>query len=102
MPNGLTIAPSTTMALAATASAVASGAGHPAAAPATPPRVASGAPGSPNPSLRLDPALGIVVLQFSAGTGSGTTTIPSQQQLNAYRDGSATPPGNAHPDKRTV
>jgi len=52
--------------------------------------------GAPNPTLRLDPALGLVVLEYSAGRGDGTTSIPTAQQLEAYRTGAAYPPG-VHP-----
>jgi hypothetical protein len=39
----------------------------------------------PNPSLRLDSALGLVVLEFRSDTGVVTTSIPSQRQLQAYQ-----------------
>jgi hypothetical protein len=38
-----------------------------------------------NPSQQLDAALGIVVLEFRNDTGTITSSIPSQQQLAAYR-----------------
>jgi hypothetical protein len=38
-----------------------------------------------NPSLQLDSALGIVVLEFRNSSGTITSSIPSQQQLAAYR-----------------
>ena len=44
----------------------------------------------PNPSLRLDPALGIVVLEFRSNTGAVTTSIPSERQLQAYQRWDAT------------
>jgi hypothetical protein len=44
----------------------------------------------PNPSLRLDPALGIVVLEFRSDTGVVTTSIPSERQLQAYQRWDAT------------
>jgi hypothetical protein len=44
----------------------------------------------PNPSLRLDPALGLVVLEFRSDTGAVTTSIPSQRQLQAYQKWDAT------------
>jgi hypothetical protein len=43
------------------------------------------APAIANPSLRLDPALGLVVLQFHSDTGAPTTSIPSERQLEAYQ-----------------
>lgn len=39
----------------------------------------------PNPQLRLDPALGLVVIEFRDESGAITTSIPSQRQLDAYR-----------------
>jgi len=39
----------------------------------------------PNPTLRLDPALGLVVIEFRNHTGAITTSIPSQRQLQAYQ-----------------
>jgi hypothetical protein len=38
-----------------------------------------------NPSLRLDAALGLVVIEFRDETGKLTSTIPSQRQIDAYR-----------------
>ncbi|MBU6498059.1 MAG: hypothetical protein KGQ40_05985, partial [Rhodospirillales bacterium] len=38
----------------------------------------------PNPSLRLDPSLGIVVIEFHDGAGVVRASIPSPQQLAAY------------------
>jgi hypothetical protein len=43
------------------------------------------APGHPNPTVRLDAALGVVVVAFHDEHGVVTTTIPTQQQLDAYR-----------------
>ncbi len=42
--------------------------------------------GNPNPTLRLDATLGIVVIEFFNGSGAVTTSIPSQQQLRAYQE----------------
>ena len=39
----------------------------------------------PNPTMRLDPALGVVVIAFHDGHGAVTRSIPTQQQLDAYR-----------------
>jgi len=36
-------------------------------------------PGLPNPTLRLDPALGLVVIEFLSKSGSVTSSIPSQR-----------------------
>jgi len=51
------------------------------------------APGTPNPTLRLDAALGLVVIEFLSKTGAVTTSIPTQRELTAYQDGTAQPPG---------
>ena len=51
-----------------------------------------------NPSLRLDPALGIVVLEFRNGAGAVTTSIPSQRQLQAYQRWAQTHSGQAPRD----
>jgi len=50
-------------------------------------------PGSPNPTLRLDAALGLVVIEFLGKTGAVTSSIPTQQQLQAYRAGTEPIPG---------
>jgi hypothetical protein len=39
----------------------------------------------PNPTLRLDAALGIVVIEFGNAAGEIANSIPTQQQLEAYR-----------------
>jgi len=55
---------------------------------AAPPKPAPG----PNPSLRVDPQLGIVVLEFEDGQGK-TVTLPTQRMLAAYRlQGGPSPP----------
>jgi hypothetical protein len=66
-----------------------------AAAPAVSAPAASGStsPGTPNPTLALDPALGLVVIEFLSKSGAVTTSIPSQRELLAYRDGTAQLPG---------
>jgi hypothetical protein len=44
-----------------------------------------------NPTLRLDPALGLVVIEFhNDSSGAVTTSIPSQRQLEAYQRWDAT------------
>jgi hypothetical protein len=40
---------------------------------------------APNPTLQLNAALGLVVIEFRNDAGAITSSIPSQQQLNAYR-----------------
>jgi hypothetical protein len=39
----------------------------------------------PNPTMRLDPALGLVVIEFHNDSGEVTTSIPAARQLDAYR-----------------
>lgn len=46
-----------------------------------------------NPSLRLDAALGLVVIEFRNNAGAVTSSIPSQRQLQAYRQHQQAPPG---------
>jgi hypothetical protein len=41
----------------------------------------------PNPSLRIEPALNLVVLEFRDGTGEVARTIPSPREIDAYRLG---------------
>jgi hypothetical protein len=62
------------------------------ATPPTAPGIPA-SPGVPNPILRLDPALGLVVIEFLSKSGSITSSIPSQRELNAYQDGTAQLPG---------
>jgi len=42
------------------------------------------APLIPNPEFKIDPASGIVVIEFRHFGGKVKNTIPSQQQLDAY------------------
>lgn len=39
----------------------------------------------PNPSLRLEPELGLVVIEFRNDTGTIEASYPSERQLAAYR-----------------
>jgi hypothetical protein len=39
----------------------------------------------PNPTLRLDPGLAIVVIEFRDEAGAVRSSIPTEQQLDAYR-----------------
>lgn len=48
-----------------------------------------------NPTLRLDPALGLVVIEFRDEGGHITTSIPSQRQIDAYRMWSEPPNGRS-------
>src|SRR5580692_12817649 len=50
---------------------------------------------SPNPTLQLDAALGLVVLEFRNNSGAITSSIPSQQQLQAYQQWQETRVGAA-------
>ncbi|MGC1407327.1 MAG: hypothetical protein WA864_00115 [Acetobacteraceae bacterium] len=53
-----------------------------------PTTVADPAPATPltvNPVIRLDQSLGLVVIEFRNASGAITTSIPSQQQLEAYQ-----------------
>ena len=42
-------------------------------------------PATPNPRLRLDGSLGVVVIEFRDQVGDVSNTIPSPRQLQAYR-----------------
>ena len=53
-----------------------------AAAPAMP---VAAAPATPNPRLRLDGSLGMVVLEFRGAGGEVANTIPSPRAIAAYR-----------------
>jgi hypothetical protein len=44
----------------------------------------------PSPELRIDPASGIVVIEFRSHDGKVINSIPSQQQLDAYNGSSMT------------
>jgi hypothetical protein len=69
------------------------------AAPAEPTSAAgagTASPGTPNPTLRLDPALGLVVIEFLSKAGTITSSIPTQRELTAYQEGTAQPPGTPH------
>lgn len=41
---------------------------------------------TPSPSLRIDPALGIVVMEFRDGSGQVAATLPTERELAAYRN----------------
>lgn len=60
------------------------------AKPAIPPTEAAAAPPAaapigPNPRLRLDPALGVVVMEFLDSAGKLARSSPTEAQLEAYR-----------------
>jgi hypothetical protein len=69
--------------------------------------VAQSAPVAPaiiNPTLRLDAALGLVVIEFRNLSGVVSSSIPSQRQLQEYRRWQATrlgpaPDGEPQPQK---
>jgi hypothetical protein len=55
-----------------------------------PPRTGTALPASvpmpiPNPTLRFDPLLGLVVIEFYSTAGAVTTSVPSQRQLEEYQ-----------------
>src|SRR5689334_20397188 len=71
---------------------------HPGSVPITEPRAQAAdqtravPPVTPviNPTLRLDAALGLVVIEFRNDSGAITTSIPSQRQLQEYQRWQAT------------
>jgi hypothetical protein len=82
MPNDLTI-PAVAASSSGNNSAVKAK-----AATVEPTAVAAPSPTPPlttNPVIRLDEALGLVVIQFRNASGAITTSIPSQRQLEAYQ-----------------
>jgi hypothetical protein len=86
MPNDLAIQPLTAVRTGAEIIGEAKTANQPPPQPEPAPNPSPIA----NPSLRLDPALGIVVLEFRNDAGTVTTSIPSQRQLQAYQKWDAT------------
>jgi hypothetical protein len=40
---------------------------------------------TPNPTLELNAALGLVMIQFHNEAGAVTSSIPTQQQIDVYR-----------------
>ena len=50
-----------------------------------------------NPSFQYDPTVGLVVIDFHDNDGRVSNSIPSQQQLDAYRSHLAYPPGEQPP-----
>lgn len=88
MPNELTIPAVQPAAISGTTPAV-----------STPTQAAAPAPvlSFTNPSLRLDSALGQVVMEFRNDSGAVTRSIPSQQQLDAYKRTGEVPPRPGEP-----
>lgn len=70
---------------------------------AAPPEAAAPAvPMGPNPRLRLDPALGVVVMEFRGAADHVVRSLPNEQELRAYRlaqrtGGEPTEPHNFKP-----
>ena len=90
MPNDLTIQSVNAVSAPADASAASKASGFPApqgAQPAAAPQPFN------NPTLHLDPSLGLVVIEFRNDKGAVTSTIPSQRQIEAYRMHQQTLPG---------
>jgi hypothetical protein len=58
---------------------------RPTAAAASANHAAPASASSPNPTLELNAALGIVVIEFRNAAGAVVSSIPSQQQLAAYQ-----------------
>jgi hypothetical protein len=81
MPSDITVQP---VAAVRSASDLSDEVQASAIAPAPPQPVATPLP-TPNPILRLDPELGMVVIEFHDTSGAVTTSIPSQYQLAAYQ-----------------
>ncbi len=114
MPNDFAIRPTTLV----TAPGAAPVAVEPASAArsAAPAAEAASTQALPNPTMRLDPALGLVVIEFHNQAGGVTASIPGQRQLDAYRTarvlnngpdlgpgGAPASPGGIHPSAtRTV
>jgi len=86
MPNDMTVQPVATVRPAGDSS------GEMKISPAAraPPQPAVTSSPTPNPLLRLDPVLGMVVIEFHNTSGALTTSIPSQRQLAAYQKWSVT------------
>jgi hypothetical protein len=80
-----------------TRTADAGGGGPRAAEPVSTPAPGSlrPAPALPNPAMRLDAALGLVVLEFRGAADGEVRTIPSEREIAAYR--SAARGGGAAP-----
>jgi hypothetical protein len=90
MPNDLVVQPLTAVRTGTEGSAEAKPAAN---QPLPQPERAANPSPIPNPSLRLDSALGLVVLEFRSDTGVVTKSIPSQRQLQAYQKWAATHAG---------
>src|SRR4051812_6172286 len=92
MPNDLLIQPSAGFRSADNAPACAK---TPVSQPPPRPEPEVNRPPILSPSLRLDPALGLVVIEFRSNSGAVTNSFPSQRQLQAYQRWEATRLGPA-------
>ncbi|WP_149536003.1 hypothetical protein [Siccirubricoccus phaeus] len=52
---------------------------------------------TPNPAMKLDPRLGLVVLQFRDDQGQVTATLPTERELAAYRNAGKRPAASPAP-----
>lgn len=57
-----------------------------AGSPAKEPPQPANSPPLPNPQLRIDPALSLVVIEFRDKGGEVALSIPTPKELEAYRD----------------
>jgi hypothetical protein len=96
MPNDLAVRPTPLVAPVSETSG-----SKDAVSDAVSPQLPQGDTARPNPSLRLDGALGMVIIEFRSESGAVTASIPTERQLAAYRvwertgtDG-APPPGRS-------
>ncbi len=64
---------------------------NPSSSAAAPDPAPAASPQAPflNPQMTIDPALGITVIEFLSSTGAVENSIPSQHQLDAYRQAQA-------------
>ncbi|MGC8524322.1 MAG: hypothetical protein ACP5M5_08550 [Acidibrevibacterium sp.] len=64
---------------------------NPSSSAAAPSPAPAASPQAPflNPQMTIDPALGITVIEFLSSTGAVENSIPSQHQLDAYRQAQA-------------
>lgn len=53
--------------------------------PEAPPEAAALPPIMPNPSLRFEPTLGMVVFEVRDAAGEVTRSVPTERELSAYR-----------------
>ena len=67
------------------AAPIATGQAHAGPVAVAPPATRMAAVPEPSPRMRLDPALGLVVLEFRDHQGQVVQTLPSERQLAAYR-----------------